>query len=102
MSSPATIEQLPANIPQLKPDGLNWAIFTGHFHEAMRATRHWPHFDSTSTCPSPKIASKPTDDEKKDIEKWKHADNAACYLLSQHLPDSVTICYCAASTKDST
>ncbi len=64
----------------------------------MQGTRHWPHFDSTSTCPSPKITSKPTDDEKKDIEKWEHANNAACYLLSQRLPDSVTIRLYALNT----
>ena len=98
MSSPATIKQLPANIPQLEPDGSNWAIFTGRFREAMQATRRWPHFDGTSTCPSPKVTNKPTDDEKKEIEKWEHADNAACYLLSQRLPDSVTIRLYALTT----
>ena len=89
--SSATIEQLPSNIPQLEPDGSNWAIFKGRFCEAMRATRRWPHFDGHSTCPSPRDPRKPMDDEKKEIEKWEHADNAACYLLSQRLPDSVTI-----------
>jgi hypothetical protein len=78
MSSPATIEQLPANIPQLEPDGSNWAIFTGCFCEAMRATWCWPYFDGTSTCPSPKVTNKPTDDKKKEIKKWEHANNAAC------------------------
>jgi hypothetical protein len=53
--------------------------------------QHWPHFDGTSTCPSPKVASKSTDDNKKEIVKWEHDDTVACYLLSQCLPDSITI-----------
>ena len=76
MPSSTIIKQLPTNIPQLEPDGSNWAIFTRYFHKAMQATQHWPHFDGTSTCPSPKVASKPIDNKKKEIKKWEHAN---CY-----------------------
>jgi hypothetical protein len=63
----------------------------------MQATQHWPHFDSTSTCLSSKVTTKPIDIKKK-IEKWEHIDTAACYLLSQHLPDSITIWLYALTT----
>lgn len=45
MFAPATtIEQLPANIPQLEPNGVNWAIFMMRFKDAMRVTRRWNYF----------------------------------------------------------
>jgi hypothetical protein len=36
MSTTPIIEQLPANIPWLDPNGANWAIFKTHFQEAMK------------------------------------------------------------------
>jgi hypothetical protein len=90
ISSPA-IEQLPSNIPHLETDGSNWAIFIMRFREAMQATRHWPYFEGTVSCPTVKDPSKVTDAEKKAIEEWEHGDLAAHYLLSQHLPDSIAV-----------
>ena len=98
MSSPVTIKQLPSNIPQLKPDSSNWAIFKGRFHEAMQATQRWSHFNGTSICPSPKVSKKPTDDELKEILHWENNDIVCYYLLSQHLPNSVTLCLYALDT----
>jgi len=91
MSTPSVIKQLPSNISHLKADGPNWAIFTMCFQEAMQATQHWPHFDGTSICPSPKDPNKVTDNEKKEIEKWDYKDTAAWYLLSQRLPNSIAV-----------
>jgi len=91
MFTPSTIEQLPSNIPYLKADGSNWAIFTMHFHKAMQATQHWPHFDGTFTSPTPGDPNKPIDDKKKEIKKWDHEDTMAHYLLLQHLPNSIAV-----------
>jgi hypothetical protein len=88
--SPA-IEQLPSNIPHLKTDGSNWAIFIMRFREAMQATRRWPYFEGTVSCPTVKDPSKVTDAEKKAIEEWEHGDLAARYLLSQRLPNSIAV-----------
>ena len=57
----------------------------------MQATRRWPYFDGTMSCPTVKDPSKMTDDEKIAVEKWEHDNLAAHYLLSQHLPDLVAV-----------
>ena len=55
MSAPSpSIEQLPANIPHLEPNSVNWAIFSMRFQEAMQATHCWGYFDGTKSCPVPK------------------------------------------------
>src|SRR6266853_967425 len=90
-TSYTAIEQLPSNIPHLKTDGSNWAIFIMQFQEAMQATRRWPFFEGTISVPTVKDPSKISEAKKKEIEVWEHNDLAACYLLSQHLPDSVTV-----------
>jgi gag-polypeptide of LTR copia-type/Zinc knuckle len=84
----ALIEQLPANIPRLKPDGTNWAIFSIRFCEAMQATRRWGYFDGTTPCPSPKDPAEPTKDEIEAIKQWEREDLVTRYLLSQYLPDT--------------
>jgi hypothetical protein len=91
MTTPSTIELLPSNIPHLETDGSNWAIFTMHFQEAMQVTHCWPYFEGTMPCPSVKDLSKATDNKWKAIDKWEHEDLAACYLLSQRLPNSIAI-----------
>ena|SRR6266851_3707656 len=91
-STPTTaIEQLPSNIPHLETDGSNWAIFIVQFREAMQATCHWPVFKGTISVPTVKDPSKISEAKKKEIKAWEHNNLAACYLLSQHLSDSVTV-----------
>jgi hypothetical protein len=95
MSSPAPaapIEQLPANIPHLEPDGTNWAVFLMHFCMAMQATCQWGFFDGTNLHSTPEDPSAVTDTEKELVECWKHNNLIACYLLSQCLPDMTTLC----------
>ena len=87
MSTTPVIKQLPANIPQLDPNGTNWAIFKTRFQEAMRVTRQWGYFTGARPRPKPKVADKPMEGESKAIEKWEHEDAVASYLLSQRLPD---------------
>jgi hypothetical protein len=86
------IEQLPANIPWLDPNGTNWAIFKTCFQEAMKVTCQWDHFTGAKPCPKPKVTDKPTDAKREAIEKWEHEDAVASYLLSQRLLDITVIC----------
>ena len=88
-TSSNAIEQLPSNIPHLETDSSNWAIFIMRFREAMQATCRWPYFEGTVSCPTMKDPSKVTEAKKKATEEWEHGDLAACYLLSQRLPDSI-------------
>jgi hypothetical protein len=57
----------------------------------MQAACHWPFFEGTISMPTVKDPSKISKAEKKEIEAWEHNDLAACYLLLQCLPDSVTV-----------
>jgi hypothetical protein len=57
----------------------------------MQVARRWPYFEGTIPCPSPKNPAKVLDDERKAIDDWEFEDLAACYLLSQRLPDSIAI-----------
>src|SRR6266851_2538388 len=86
-----SIQLLPSNIPCLKADGSNWAIFILCFREAMQVTQRWPYFEGTILCPSPKNPAKVPDDERKSVEDWEFEDLATRYLLLQQLPDSVAI-----------
>jgi hypothetical protein len=91
MTTPSTIELLPSNIPCLEADGSNWAIFVLCFRKVMQVTRRWPYFEGTIPCPSPKDPAKVPEDEQKSIDNWEFEDLAVHYLLSQCLPDSITI-----------
>ena len=91
MTIPSTIQLLPSNISCLKADGSNWAIFVLCFREAMQVARRWPYFEGTIPCPSPKDPVKVSDDERKALDDWKFEDLATWYLLSQRLPNSITI-----------
>jgi hypothetical protein len=66
-TGPTLIEQLPANIPHLEPNGTNWAIFLMCFKEAMQASCRWHYFDGSSKHPSSKDDTKPTKEEIKAI-----------------------------------
>src|SRR6266851_4146800 len=46
---------------------------------------------NTIPCPSPKNPTKVPDNERKNIADWEFEDLAAWYLLSQRLPNSITI-----------
>jgi hypothetical protein len=83
----APIDELPANIPHLKPDATNWVLFSLRFREAMQVARRWEYFDGTKPRPTSKDPSAPTDVEIEAQELWDHEDVVARYLLSQRLPD---------------
>ena len=88
---PATIENLPATIPQLTPDGSNWAIFLIRFRQAMQANRRWGHFEGTKLRPTPKNSAKPTEEEAEATERWDHKDLVTSFLLAQRLPDTTAM-----------
>jgi len=69
-----SIEKLPANIPYLKPNGSNWAIFQMRFCDMMKVTCQWAYFTGTKICPVSQDPDKPTVDEDKAIEKWEHSN----------------------------
>jgi hypothetical protein len=87
----ATIENLPATIPHLTPDGSNWAIFLTRFRQAMRANRRWGYFEGTKLRPIPKNSAKPTEEEAEAAERWDHEDLVAAFLLAQRLPDATAM-----------
>ena len=54
MSAVATTslsDTLPSSIPKLDASGINWAIFSVHFQDAIEAKGFWNHFDGSSTHP---------------------------------------------------
>ena len=64
--------------------------------------RRWRYFDRNNMSPKPNDLTKPTDDELQKIDKWDYKDQVACYLLSQHLPDTTAIrlsSYTTAATR---
>ncbi len=87
----SVITSLPANIPYLDPSGTNWATFSTRFWETMQVMGKWGYFDSTKACPMLKKANAPTDTECEAIKSWAHKDIVACYLLSQHLPNTIAL-----------
>jgi len=46
------------SVPKLDTSGLNWAVFSLRFQDAVEAKGYWGHFDGTSERP---IAPKPED-----------------------------------------
>ena len=64
----------------------------------MQVAWRWPYFEGTIPCPSPKNPAKVPDDERKNIADWEFEDLAVQYLLSQQLPDSITICLQSLTT----
>jgi len=79
---------LPSNVPKLEPNGLNWAVFSLHFEDAVQAKGFWGHFNGTTPCPTAAIESAPTAEELATIEKWEKDKRSSRSLLTQKLPDS--------------
>ncbi|KIJ91986.1 hypothetical protein K443DRAFT_13950 [Laccaria amethystina LaAM-08-1] len=71
-------DTLPSSIPKLDATGLNWAVFSLRFEDAVQAKGFWGHFSGTTPCPTATIESAPTADELAAIEKWEKARDYAC------------------------
>ena len=92
-------DSLPSSIPKLDASGLNWAIFSVRFQDAIEAKDFWGHFDGTGSRPSAVPVSVTdsdgnvttralTDTEKAAVEKWDKDERSAKSLLTQKIPDS--------------
>jgi hypothetical protein len=81
-------DTLPSSIPKLDATGLNWAVFSLRFEDAVQAKGFWGHFSGSTPCPTATIESAPTADELAAIEKWEKDERSARSLLTQKLPDS--------------
>jgi len=57
----------------------------------MAINGHWGHFDSLDPHPVPKDLKHPTDVEDQAIQCWDHKDDVAGYLISQCLPDKISL-----------
>jgi hypothetical protein len=44
-------DSLPSSIPKLDASGINWAIFSVRFQDAIEAKGFWKYFDSSSVRP---------------------------------------------------
>ena len=63
-----TTSLLPMSLPNLEPDGINWAIFLMCFREVMLATRRWGYIDGIKLCPVSKKADAPRHRNRRDQE----------------------------------
>ena len=92
-------DSLPSSIPKLDSTGLNWAIFSIRFQDAIKAKGFWGHFDGSEPRP---VASEATtaaggddDSQAKLAEElvmkqlqWDKNEQSAKSLLTQKIPDS--------------
>ena len=90
-TSTALADQLPGSIPKLDSSGMNWAVFSLRFQDAVEAKGFWGHFDGTEPKPTPGIPSAITADERTAIAAWEKDERSAKSLLTQKLPDSTLI-----------
>jgi len=105
VTATALTDTLPSSVPKLEASGLNWAIFSLHFQDAVEAKEYWGHFDGTTPRP---IVAKPKDaftaaettettatqsvassaEELAAVAQWDKDEWSAKSLLTQKIPDS--------------
>ena len=102
-------DTLPSSVPKLDASGLNWAVFSLRFQDAVEAKGYWGHFDGTSErSTAPKLedlpattavagetttdAPAPTTPSAEDLaaatNQWNKDERSAKSLLTQKIPDS--------------
>ena len=96
-------DTLPSSIPKLDASGINWAIFSVRFQDAIEAKGFWNHFDGSSTRPeqtytamvtssdgttSGGTAITPADKLATSQHQWDKDERSAKSLLTQKIPDS--------------
>ena len=97
-TSTALADQLPGSIPKLDSSGMNWAVFSLHFQDAVEVKGFWGHFDGTEPKLTPAIASKVTAEERSAIATWEKDEHSAKSLLTQKLPDSTLMHICSKTS----
>jgi len=58
VTATALADTLPSSVPKLEASGLNWAIFSLCFQDAVEAKGYWGHFDGMTPWP---VVAKPED-----------------------------------------
>src|SRR6266571_3474459 len=86
VTSTSLSDTLPSSVPKLDATGINWAIFSMHFQDAMEAKNFWGHFDGTSTCPA--LSNPSTVDEIAAKNQWEKDERSAKLLLTQKISNS--------------
>ena len=92
-------DSLPSSIPKLDASGLNWAIFSVRFQDAIEAKGFWSHFDGTGSRPSADsvsttdadgkvTVSPPSETDLAAVDKWDKDEHSAKSLLTQKILDS--------------
>jgi hypothetical protein len=88
-------DSLPLSIPKLDHSGLNWAIFSVRFQDAVEAKGFWGHFDGTSPRPiavSVTATDGTTAVDTVLIDQWDRNERSAKSLLTQKISDSTLMC----------
>ena len=93
MSTTATSlsDSLPSSIPKLDSTGINWAIFSVRFQDAVEAKGFWGHFDGSTPRPaviSVTTAEGATTVDPAAVDQWDKDERSAKSLLTQKIPDS--------------
>ena len=106
LTTTSLADSLPSSIPKLDATGLNWAIFSVQFHDAVEAKGFWGHFDGSERCPvpspAPAVETAPSEGaavtptpavvvSTEDLaaqRQWDKNERSAKSLLTQKIPDS--------------
>ena len=86
---------LPLSIPKLDSTGLNWAIFSVHFQDAVEVKGFWGHFDGKTPHPTSIPVTVTATDGTTSIvadtaakDQWDKDKRLAKSLLTQKIPNS--------------
>ena len=69
----ALADSLPSSVPKLDSSGLNWAIFSLHFQDAVEAKGYWGHFDGSTPCTTAitvTVEDETTTTDNSPVEQW--------------------------------
>ncbi|KAK0459448.1 hypothetical protein IW261DRAFT_1351159, partial [Armillaria novae-zelandiae] len=77
---------LPASVPWLETNGVNWPIFATRFEIAVVAKDKWGHFTGATSRPSYDIHPI-TEDQATEIHQWDKDEAVSRFLLSQRVHD---------------
>ncbi|KAF5383868.1 hypothetical protein D9615_003639 [Tricholomella constricta] len=81
-------DTLPSSIPKLDASGVNWAIFSIRFKDAVQAKGFWGHFSGATARVVIPTGTTATAAQEIEIAKWEKDECAAKSLLTQKIPDS--------------
>ena len=100
-------DTLPSSVLKLDASGLNWAVFSLCFQDAVEAKGYWGHFDGTSECPTmlkledlpvtsaadvPAPVAPSPEDIAAAISQWDKDEWLTKSLLTQKIPNSALMC----------